>query len=154
MTEAVRIELCFTPPSGCGKVIAYLIAKATESVYVQAYGITSPLIVNELISAHNRGIKVRVLLDKSNLHDKYSKMTELKKAGMDVSIDAVSGIAHNKIIIIDESITITGSYNFTRSSDSRNVENIIIVNDKQVAYKYLQNWLSRKLKNESQLKRR
>ena len=154
LTEAAKIELCFTPPSGCGKVITNLIAQAAESIYVQAYGITSTKIVNELIAAHNRGIKVRVLLDKSNLHDKYSKMGELKKAGIDVSIDAVTGIAHNKVIIIDRQQVITGSFNFTRSADSRNVENLIIVGDKQVAHRYLQNWLSRKQKNEIQLKRR
>ena len=154
LTEAGKIELCFTPPSGCGKVIADLIAKANESVYVQAYGITSPLIVNELISAHNRGIKVKLLLDKSNLHDKYSKIGELKKAGIDLSIDAVTGIAHNKVIIIDQKQVITGSFNFTRSADSRNVENVIIVNDKRVAHRYLQNWLSRKQKNDPPTKQR
>jgi phospholipase D len=152
LTEAGKIELCFTPPSGCGKVIANLISKANESIYVQAYGITSTAIVSELISAHNRGIKVRILLDKSNLHDKYSKMAELQKAGIDVSIDAVAGIAHNKVIIIDESITITGSFNFTRSADSRNVENVIIVDDKEIAQRYIQNWLARKEQNTIQLK--
>ena len=43
-----EIDLCFTPPSGCGKIIADLISKANESIYVQAYGITSTEIVDEL----------------------------------------------------------------------------------------------------------
>jgi len=143
-----EIDLCFTPPSGCGKVIADLISKANESIYVQAYGITSTAIVNELISARGRGVKVRVLLDKSNLQDKYSKMRLLREAGIDVSIDKVAGIAHNKVIIIDLQKVVTGSFNFTKSADSRNAENVIIVNDKEIAKRYLQNWLSRKQKNE------
>jgi len=142
-----EIDLCFTPPSGCGKVIADLISKANESIYVQAYGITSTAIVNELISARGRGVKVRVLLDKSNLQDKYSKMRLLREAGIDVSIDKVAGIAHNKVIIIDLQKVVTGSFNFTKSTDSRNAENVIIVNDKKIAKRYLQNWLSRKQKN-------
>jgi len=142
-----EIDLCFTPPSGCGKVIADLISKANESIYVQAYGITSTAIVNELISARGRGVKVRVLLDKSNLQDKYSKMRLLREAGIDVSIDKVAGIAHNKVIIIDLQKVVTGSFNFTKSADSRNAENVIIVNDKKIAKRYLQNWLSRKQKN-------
>ena len=147
-----EIDLCFTPPLGCGKVIADLISKASESIYVQAYGITSTEIVDELISAHNRGVKVRVLLDKSNLHDKYSKMSLLQEAGIDVSIDKVPGIAHNKVIIIDLQKVVTGSFNFTKSADSRNTENVIIVNDREIAERYLQNWLSRKQKNEIQPK--
>ena len=147
-----EIDLCFTPPSGCGKIIADLISKANESIYVQAYGITSTEIVDELIYAHARGVKVRVLLDKSNLQDRYSKMKLLQEAGIDVSIDKVAGIAHNKVIIIDLQKVITGSFNFTKSADSRNTENVIMVNDKEIAGRYLQNWLSRKQKNEIHLK--
>ena len=144
-----EISLCFTPPTGCAKVISNLISQAKESVYLQAYGITSNEIVGELVAAHNRGIKVRVLLDKSNLSDKYSKMQQMMDSGIDVSIDKVSGIAHNKVIILDERKVITGSFNFTKSADTRNAENVIIVNDKEVASKYLQNWFSRKAKNAS-----
>lgn len=144
-----EIDLCFTPPSGCSLVIANHISKVKESIYVQAYGITSSEIVNQLILAHSRGVKVRVLLDKSNLTDKYSKMQEMIDKGIEVSIDKVSGIAHNKVMIIDQSKVITGSFNFTKSADTRNTENIIIVNDKAVATRYLQNWLSRKAKNDA-----
>ena len=138
-----KVATCFTPPSGCGTVIANLISKAEESIYVQAYGFTSGEIAKALINASNRGVKVRVLLDKSNIGAKYSKMRDLRKAGIEVLIDEVSGIAHNKIIIIDASLVITGSFNFTTSADIRNTENVIIIKDKQVAQRYLQNWLAR-----------
>lgn len=143
-----NIELCFTPPSGCSAVIERAISKAISSIYVQAYGMTSPTIADALIKAHERGIKVRILLDKSNLKDKWSKRSVLVDAGIDVGIDKVPGIAHNKIIVIDEETVITGSYNFTRSANSRNAENIIIINDKSVANEYLQNWLKRKSEND------
>lgn len=144
-----NIELCFTPPSGCAAVIVKAISKARESIYVQAYGMTSPAIVEALIKAQSRGVKVRILLDKSNLKDKWSKMGTLLEADIDVGIDKVSGIAHNKVMILDKRIVITGSFNFTRSADSRNTENVIIIDDAVVAKQYLQNWLSRKVKNQS-----
>ena len=143
-----NVELCFTPPSGCAAVIESQISKALSSIYVQAYGMTSPTIVDALIKAHNRGVKVRILLDKSNLKDKWSKRSLLVDVGIDVGIDKVSGIAHNKVMIIDEQRVITGSFNFTRAADSRNTENVIIINDKSVANEYLQNWLKRKSKND------
>lgn len=138
-----EVATCFTPPSGYGAVIANQISKAQESIYVQAYGFTSGEITKELINANNRGVKVRVLLDKSNIGAKYSKMRDLRKAGIEVLIDEVSGIAHNKIIIIDGSAVITGSFNFTTSADIRNTENVIIVQNKPLAQKYLQNWHAR-----------
>jgi phospholipase D len=143
-----NVELCFTPPSGCSAVIERRISQALSSIYVQAYGMTSATIVEALIKAHKRGVKVRVLLDKSNLKDKWSKRSLLVDSGVDVGIDKVSGIAHNKIIIIDQQIVITGSFNFTRAADSRNTENLIIINNKSIANEYLQNWLKRKSKND------
>ena len=138
-----EVATCFTPPSGCGTVIANLISKAEKSIYVQAYGFTSGEIAKALINARNRGVEVRVLLDKSNIGAKYSKMRDLRKAGIEVLIDEVSGIAHNKTIIIDASLIITGSFNFTTSADIRNTENVIMIRDKQVAQRYLQNWFAR-----------
>lgn len=146
-TEADTLNVCFTPPSGCGSLIASEIARAKDSVYVQAFGLTSKRIVDQLILAKDRGVKVRVLLDRSNLNDKYSKLPELKRAGIDVSIDKVSGIAHNKIMIIDRSKVITGSYNFTNAADSRNAENVLLINNSQVAETYLKSWISRKAEN-------
>ena len=142
-----QIELCFTPPSGCGTLIAQEIARAKDSIYVQAYGLTSGIIVNQLIQAKNRGVKVQVLLDKSNVSDKWSKMMDLVNANVSVRIDKVSGIAHNKVIIIDEQKVITGSFNFTNAADKRNAENVIIINNKSVAKEYLNNWQDRYNKN-------
>ena len=143
-----EVSLCFTPPAGCGEQIGRLIDQAESSIYVQAYGITSNAIANRLVAAHNRGLRVSVLLDKSNLTDKYSQISRLRKSGIDVSIDRVPGIAHNKVMIIDEKIVITGSFNFTNAADKRNAENVIIINNASIAKQYLQNWLSRKEANQ------
>ena len=139
-----EINLCFTPPSKCSLFIAEHILAAKESIYLQAYGITSDKIVDELIKAHKRGVKVKALLDKSNVNSKYSKMKQMLDSGIEVSIDRVPGIAHNKIMIIDKSKVITGSFNFTKNADTRNTENVIIVNNEELATRYLQNWLFRK----------
>ncbi len=145
--ETDNLNVCFTPPSGCGSLIAKEISKAKDSIYIQAFGLTSQKIVDQLIKAKQNGIEIRVLLDRSNLHDRYSKMHELKRAGIDVSIDKVPGIAHNKIMIIDKSKVITGSFNFTNAADNRNAENVLLIENSDIAETYLQSWLSRRAKN-------
>lgn len=140
------VEVCFTPPMGCTKVISNAIFEAKESVYVQAYGMSSTVIANALIKAKQKGLVVEIILDKSNLSQNYSQINELKDNGIIVSIDRVPGIAHNKVMIIDKTKVITGSFNFTAAAETRNAENVIIVNDKEIANKYLENWYSRKNK--------
>ncbi|WP_341748306.1 MULTISPECIES: phospholipase D family protein [unclassified Candidatus Tisiphia] len=146
-TETDNLNVCFTPPSGCGSLIAKEISKAKDSIYVQAFGLTSQNIVDQLIKAKQNGVQIRVLLDRSNLHDRYSKMHELKRAGIDVSIDKVPGIAHNKVMIIDKSKVITGSFNFTNAADNRNAENVLLIENSDIAATYLQSWFSRRAKN-------
>ena len=142
-----KVSTCFTPPAGCTKLIANQIDKAEESIYMQAYGMSDGLITTALINAQMRGVKVRVLLDRSNLKQKFSKLHELQQAKIDVGIDKVPGIAHNKVIIIDKKKVITGSFNFTAAADKRNAENVIVIEDQELAESYLQNWLNRKASN-------
>jgi phospholipase D len=151
---APKIDLCFTPPSNCANLITDVIDRAKITIYMQAYGLTHPEIINSLIKANERGVKVRVLLDRSNLTQKYSKIEELKQTGIEVGIDRVSGIAHNKIIIADLYTVVTGSFNFTVSAAKRNVENVLIIQDSNIAHSYLQNWLARKSANQGRVFRK
>lgn len=143
-TLASKLDVCFTPPSGCSEKIIEEINKSKTTIYVQAYGFTSRTIADSLINAHLRGVKVSVILDRSNVTQGYSKFKDLKKAGIDVSLDVVPGIAHNKVMIIDEKKVITGSFNFTDAADKRNSENVIIIEDKETVKQYLNNWYNRK----------
>lgn len=142
-----RIDLCFTPPQDCARLITDVIDQARNTIYMQAYGLTNPEIINSLIKANKRGVEVRILLDRSNLTQKYSKIDELKQAGIEVGIDKVAGIAHNKIIIVDDYKVVTGSFNFTVSAAKRNAENILIIQDTDIARGYLENWLARQSAN-------
>ena len=144
-TLASKLDVCFTPPSGCSEKIIEEINSSKVSIYVQAYGFTSKTIADSLIKAHLRGVKVQVILDRSNMSKKgYSKLMDLKEAGIDISLDIVPGIAHNKVMIIDEKKVITGSFNFTEAADKRNSENVIIIEDKETVKQYLNNWYNRK----------
>ena len=97
--DTASVNVCFTPPSGCGGLIAQEIVKARKSIYVQAYGLTSISIIHQLKAAKDRGVLVRILLDGGNLSDNQQVLTELQKYGIDVRFDKMPGIAHNKVII-------------------------------------------------------
>ena len=83
---------------------------------MQAYSFTDKEVVEAISRAKRKGVDVRVILDKSNRTDRHSQLTELKREKITVKIDEPSGIAHNKVIIIDDEKVITGSYNFSNAA--------------------------------------
>jgi phosphatidylserine/phosphatidylglycerophosphate/cardiolipin synthase-like enzyme len=89
-----------------------------------------------------------VILDKSNDRSgeksRYSGAKFVAHAGIPVFIDHQPAIAHNKIVIIDRHLVITGSYNFTRSAERRNAENVTFIDSAEVASRFLSNWNARR----------
>lgn len=138
-----NVFVCFTPERKCTKLIIDQIDQAKESLYIQAFSFTSIPIIESILRAKDRGVKIKILLDKDNLTDPKSALNYLKKNKIFTCIDKLSGIAHNKIMIIDLNKVITGSFNFTKAADNRNAENLLLIKDKNLAERYYQNWLSR-----------
>lgn len=66
------IRSCFIPGQDCTHQITDRISKAEYSILVQAYGFSSKDITDALIAAKNRGVNVKVILDKSQRSQKYS----------------------------------------------------------------------------------
>jgi len=133
-------EVYFSPHGGCTEAIIRELNKAKTTVLVQAYSFTSAPIAKALLSAHKRGVKVEVILDKSQRTDQYSSATFVYNQGIPVKIDAQHAIAHNKVMIIDGEAVITGSFNFTKAAEGNNAENLLVIRDKKLADRYMKNW--------------
>ena len=134
------IEVYFSPHGGCTEAIIKELNKAKNTVLVQAYSFTSAPIAKAVLNAHKRGVKVDVILDKSQRTDKYSPATFFSNAGIPVKIDAQHAIAHNKVMIIDGETVITGSFNFTKAAEEKNAENLLVIRDRKLAEQYAKNW--------------
>ena len=137
-------EVCFTPGQDCTSVIVVEINAAQQQILVQAYSFTSAPIASALVDAHKRGVDVRAILDKSQRTERYSSASFLVNSGIPTWIDDKVAIAHNKVMVIDGKIVITGSFNFTKSAQERNAENLLILHDPELASKYAQNWEARR----------
>jgi phosphatidylserine/phosphatidylglycerophosphate/cardiolipin synthase-like enzyme len=134
------VEIFYSPKGGCTEAIVNTLHAAKQTIFVQAYSFTSGPIVNALVAAAKRGVKVWLILDRSNLTQKSSEADEAAAAGLPVLIDAKHEIAHNKIIIVDGETVITGSFNFSRNAEENNAENLVILRSKDVAARYTANW--------------
>lgn len=151
-----QVSVCFVPAQECDTAVVAAIRDAQQSIRVQAYGFTSPMILRELADARARGVDVQAILDKTN--DPPERPNTVAREGgqrrsgaaftvganIPTWIDDSVTIAHNKIIIIDDRFVIGGSYNYTVSAERHNGENVTFIDSPDAAALYLSNWESRK----------
>jgi phosphatidylserine/phosphatidylglycerophosphate/cardiolipin synthase-like enzyme len=134
------VQVFFSPKGGATEAVVSALDHATNNVLVQAYSFTSAPIAKALVDAHRRGVKVQVILDRSQRTEKYSEADFLKNNSIPTLIDAQHAIAHNKIMILDDYVVLTGSFNFTKAAEEHNAENLLVINDPTLATKYIENW--------------
>lgn len=140
LSRAEVLGLYFTPPADAAAAVVEVIDQSQSEVLVQAYGFTHNGIAQALIRAHQRGVKVRVLLDqKSETSNRYV-IEQMVNNDLVWRLDGKHAIAHNKVIVVDSSIVITGSFNFTNSAQTRNAENLLVLKSLELADSYKQNW--------------
>ena len=136
------MEVRFSPGGGCTQTVVSAIREARTSVHVQAYSFTSAPIADALVQAHKNGIQIQVILDKSHRSERSSVAPRLHSEGIPVWIDPRHAIAHNKVLLIDGTRVLTGSFNFTKAAEGSNAENLLSIRDQSLASLYLQNWES------------
>ena len=135
------ISVAFSPNAGATAAVVQVIGEAQHSVHLAGYGFTSPPIAQALIAAHQRGVDVEVVLDKSNLTAKRTEATLLANAGVPVRIDSRYAIMHNKFIVVDGVTLETGSFNYTTAAEKSNAENVLVLRDyPEVAAQYEARW--------------
>lgn len=128
-SEKFSIYSYFSPKGGCTSAIIREIKNASSSIDAAIFSFTSKKLAKALISAHNRGVKVRVIIDQGTAKSKRCVAPILRRAGISVRFKRGSGggLMHNKFAVIDEKVVITGSFNWTVSAEKRNDENIVII---------------------------
>lgn len=136
-----ELEVAFSPGGAEGLVLRE-IAAARTSIDMAAYSFTSAPIAKALVDAHKRGVRVRVVLDKSQLSERYTGATFLANAGIEVRINSRYSIMHNKFLVVDGATVQTGSFNYTKAAAERNAENVLVIrNTPAIARAYADEWL-------------
>ena len=134
------LAIYFTPPAGGASGLIKQIDGAKKSIKVMAYGFTATNLAEALVRAKRRGVDVGLIQDEKSAQNNRETLPILLVAGIEVRSDGKHAIQHNKVMLIDDDIVITGSYNFTKSAESRNAENIMIVRSSYAAKRYADNW--------------
>lgn len=135
--NGIELGVFFSPQDKIiTKEILPIINNAKSYIYIPVFYITKKELVNELISAHKRGVEVKIINDATNASNKHTIHHKLREAGIKVKTENYAGKLHSKAMIIDDEYSIIGSMNFTNSGEKRNDENVVIIKDEEIA-KYL-----------------
>jgi phosphatidylserine/phosphatidylglycerophosphate/cardiolipin synthase-like enzyme len=140
LVDKSGIQIYFSPRGGCTEAIVNQLDKAQREILVQAYSFTSAPIAQALVNAQRRGLNVQIILDRGQKTEKYSEADFTLHAGIPTYIDYSHAIAHNKVIVIDGKVVLTGSFNFTKGAEEKNAENLLVIQSPDVSQKYIENW--------------
>lgn len=133
---AQPIKVYFSPNGGCQQAVVAEIRKAQETIDIAMYYLSSREIAQALVKASDRNVAIRIVLDQGQEIEAASKSTYLIKHGFQVRYHLGFGLMHNKFAIIDGKSLITGSFNWTKTAEEKNEENLLIITDQDTIAKY------------------
>ena len=135
--DGVGVEIYFSPDDHPAMRIVELLRKAKHSIYFMAYSFTANDFGDILLQKAHEGLQVSGVMEESQaMTNQGTEFDALTQAGLPVYLDGNSGQMHHKVIIIDDQIVITGSYNFSSSAERTNDENVVIFFNSQIAAQY------------------
>jgi phosphatidylserine/phosphatidylglycerophosphate/cardiolipin synthase-like enzyme len=109
------------------------IKKSQKSIDIAMYNFTYTKVAKALRKAHKRGVRVRILFDKSKIKKK-SQYEYLKNSGIECFI--ASEKMHIKAALFDGKILSLGSMNWKKESFSKNYELLYFTDHKKSIQKF------------------
>ena len=134
--ENSKVEVLFSPQDNVIKKIIDLINGAKISINLMGFSFTEDNISESLINQHLKGVDVKVLIESRGAGTEYSEFTKLKLEGVSVRKDKNRYAMHHKVIVIDNKITIMGSFNFSKGAQEKNDENTLIIHNRDISKRY------------------
>jgi len=126
---SLSVSSYFSPGKECAHKIISLLERSKKSADICVFTISDDKISDAIFSAHERGVKVRIISDNDKANDLGSDIYSLSEKGVKIKIDRSPSHMHHKFAIIDSKYLINGSFNWTRSASNYNQENILVMSD-------------------------
>lgn len=104
-----------------------LLQSAHSTIDVAVFFLTHKHVTADLIAAHRRGVRVRVILDATAAKNGYTKHELLRAAGIPVKVETWGGKMHAKTAVIDGHTVVAGSMNWTSAGEGGNDENTLLL---------------------------
>jgi hypothetical protein len=127
----------FPNPANEEKVVS-MIRTCKKTLDIAIFSLTLDSIAEAILEAFQRGIKVRMIADDECAKNKGSNVKLIASVGVPCKTDNAIYHMHHKFAVLDESVVIMGSFNWTGQAVKYNQENIFFYEDKNIAGQYAQ----------------
>ncbi len=135
----------FSPDHDIASVVTGELQAATSSIHVAIYTFTNTDIRDALFDASAvRGVDIAVCADAGQSYTLSDQREALRMLADDAGVEVRvadgfgGGIMHHKFAIIDQHTVVTGSFNYTRSANEINDENLVVLSSPELAARYEQ----------------
>ena len=132
-------EALFFPSPTNEQKLVHLLDTAQQTMHVCVFTITNNALRDALVRAHDRGVQVKVISDDECMKQQGSDIYDMKAYGIPCESDTdPEAHMHNKFVVIDGQVLITGSFNWTVAAGGRNQENLVFLQDAELSTAYIQ----------------
>jgi phosphatidylserine/phosphatidylglycerophosphate/cardiolipin synthase-like enzyme len=136
--DGVKVENYFSPEDEVMAKLVALVGSAKKSVHYIIFTYTHLDLSNAMIARAKAGVQVSGVIEDRGASQ--GALVPLFCAKLPVKTDGNKYTMHHKVIIIDGETVITGSYNFTKSADDSNDDNVLVIHSPAVAALYEQEY--------------
>ena len=130
----------YSPKAGSARVLAHEIDSAQHSILIQAYPFVSRPVADALLRARKRGVKIDAILDQSQRTTRHRQADFLSLASIRIVGNTPLPVVLDKVIVIDDKTLITGSFEFSRTAQLLDRDNLVVVRDAILADEYTKLW--------------
>jgi phosphatidylserine/phosphatidylglycerophosphate/cardiolipin synthase-like enzyme len=133
-------RVVFSPHGGATELIVKTVLSARKSIRMAAYVFTSEPIAAALIEAHHRGVEIRIVVDGKESARDFNAISQVAQSGIEVRADWHYATMHDKFIVVDGRTVEEGSFNYTSAAEKRNAENVVVLDNRRLAERYVREW--------------
>ncbi|HKY52757.1 MAG TPA: phospholipase D-like domain-containing protein, partial [Anaerolineales bacterium] len=120
------------------QAIIPVVKSATQSIHFMTFSFTDFPLADAMIERSKNGVDVSGVFERLGSDTEAAELKTLICADVPARRDGNSNFLHHKVIVIDERIVITGSMNYSTNAEESNDENVLIIDNAEIARLYMQ----------------
>ena len=144
--QGTPVEVLFSPDDIVVSRLSQLVAEAKQNISFLAYSFASSELGTNIRAKAVDGVTIGGVLefdlvDPNQVNPNPNLVEELnffRQAGLNILLDRNPVVMNHKIMIIDNSIVVLGSYDFTNRAEIENDENVLIIYSEIIAQKFME----------------
>ena len=136
--DGTPLQVLFSAEDHVVNNLIALVKDAKVSIRFLAFSFTDYPLAQAMIDRAKAGVDVKGVYETFGSNSLGSELKTFWCAGVPARQDGNASFLHDKIIVIDNTIVVTGSLNFSSNADDANEENVVILDNAEIAAQYLQ----------------